>query len=206
MPDTNRHIAFMVRSNDYIASAEALLRSIETNELRLRSDDPIDQLVGHSFELSLKARAIQFDPEAEIRKFSHNVLKLYDFLEKQCSDFTDISSEVEQHWHSLLIQDRAQIIKTSGSFTSALDELGLPTEQEIADTPLNLRDDVEWYSARMNTNGNLFRYTETRLETLPQIGIWGQMYHRPRQSLIWATKLVNARTEKEWRASLQKGT
>ncbi len=195
MPGINRHIAFMVRSNDYISSAEALLRSIKANELRLRSDDPIDQLVGHGFELALKGRLLQIDPVADIREYNHNILKLYDFIAKNSANFADINTVVAKHWRNLLLQDRTQMINSSGSFASALDELGLPTEQEIADTPVDLRIDVEWYSVRMKTDGNLFRYHQTRVDSLPHLGIWGKDYHRPRQSLIWAAKLINAGTE-----------
>lgn len=194
MPNTNRHIAFMVRSSDYIASAEALLKSAKNNELGLNSDDPIDQLVGHGFEIALKARLLQIDPTANVRKYNHNILTLYDHLIDTSAGFAGISTVVENSWRDLLLHDRRQVVKTCGSFASALNELGLPTEQEITDTPIDLRIDVEWYSMRMETNGNLFRYHQTRVDSWRNLRFCGQDYHCSRQSLIWAAKLINAGT------------
>ncbi|MFY0647044.1 hypothetical protein [Sulfitobacter geojensis] len=192
MNNLDEAIAFRTQSNDYLTSAKNLVISVEKDQIRLRGSDPIDQLVGHAFELSLKSKALREHEGIKVTKYSHNVLKLFDHLQKQNRDLNAISAIIATRWRERLTRDRQILIAKFGDYAVALTELGLPTADDVDTLHYFLRNDVAWYSERMTSGGSLFRYHQTRMDIIPQIGFWGINYHRPRQSLIWATEIMNA--------------
>ena len=181
--------AYHIRSVDYRLSANEIWKHHET--LKLRTLDPFWFLVAHSLELSLKSHLLQSGmPTAEVVALGHN---LHSLFEKVCARDSDIKrtvlKNVKRRWINVLKRDRNEklaLLRKSGMDDEWFrDKMKVFSNDEIARNVPDPQQAFEWLAERHLRKGSVFRYHETRLETLPCVTLKDQLVETPPLTLIW---------------------
>ena len=166
----SKHIGFATTGWSFARSARMLETQLNTGDLWLSHDMPIDHLFAHAIELMLKGLVLKHQPEAKVREdFGHRLLDLYNRLNSRTdtkSYISEAEKKVGNHWKRLLRDARDAHEATLGVELTDEDrcEFGSFSNAQISTSLPKLRDQIEWLAKRHGQNGDVFRYFQERLE------------------------------------------
>ncbi len=194
MNTSHQQVGFVTRSSDYLQAAKNLIASQEAGILTLRTEDRIDVLIGHAFELILRACLLSLgEGHKNPGSFKHDILKLYSYLCDQADSIRKMPDHINEKWRAELSRLRMQTWEEFPNYACAMEKLCHPNQDQIDAVEFDVSEDIKWYNDQMTKAGNQFRYFSGRLQILPQVVYGNKNLHRPRQSLIWATEYVSER-------------
>jgi hypothetical protein len=187
---------FITLGESYAKSAEKLISATETNEINLRHDAPIYYLLSHSLELLLKGLLLSNGKSHEdVEKFGHHLKNLYDVAKCEQSELINgTESHVKSKWRTNLQKSRDEhkqkFIAIGITEPEDLSEWGVHENSVIGSELPVLPAQVDWLSARHTYEGGLFRYHQTRYESIPHITAFGLNMNVVFYSTLWACEYL----------------
>jgi hypothetical protein len=198
-----RSLGFVELGRSYLDAATRLEADLTARTLRLRFDHPVDMLLAHAAELMLKGCILEADPDCDVGKYGHDLLRLYDdarTAETVGPLIVAAEAKVRDQWRGRLRAARDRLKATLGFDQPAGQEFGILDNAEIgaAMPDLALRKAVIWISARHANGGSRFRYLEPGLDQRPKIAAFGLQDDVVRRSLEWGCEAIHAAFAAHW--------
>ncbi len=203
-PEVANAVGFVQLGWSYGQCAICLEDNVQSNNLTLGFDNPIDYLYAHALELMLKGCLLYHDPSHPVESHGHDLLSLYDEVKSLCvADGMLLSVEraVRNAWKNRLREARDHYARSIGlpSHTSAAgEEFGIYDNRKIGDELPELRHQVAWIGSRNKGNGGQFRYFHPGIDSRPRIEQFGLSDDVVRLTLRWANEGIHGRFDQFW--------